>query len=350
MRRLLLALVLVVLAAAGGAIHLRSRLDAPAGRPGATRTVEIPPGRPFAAVARDLEAAGVVRDSWLLAWYARLTGDASRLKAGEYEFPSELSARQVLGRLVRGEVMQHQVTIPEGWNVREIAALLAAERLADGAAFLGKTDDAAFARSLGVPADRLEGYLAPETYRFVRGLPPEAILRAMVEQYRASVPLELVEEAKQQGFTEHQLVTLASIVEKETGRADERPLVAAVFRNRLRRGMRLQSDPTVIYGIPDFDGNIRKQDLLTWTPYNTYRIPGLPLGPIANPGRAAIDATLRPAPVGYLYFVSRNDGTHVFASTLAEHERNVDRFQRRRSHAASPVAAGSRRDATRPVR
>ncbi len=330
-RTVLLAVLLTALVVAGAAVYGFLALSSPAGPVGATRVVDVPPGRPFAAVARDLEAAGVVRDGRLLAWYARLTGAAGRLKAGEYEFPSDASARQVLDRLVRGEVRQHQVTIPEGWTVREIASLLSAERLTEAEAFVARAEDAAFARSLGIPADRLEGYLFPDTYRFVRGLPPDQILRAMVAQYRANVSADLLAEAKAQGFSEHELVTLASIVEKETGRPDERPLVAAVFRNRLKRRMPLQSDPTVIYGIPNFDGNIRKADLLAPTPYNTYRIRGLPPGPIANPGRAALEATVRPAPVPYLYFVSRNDGTHVFAATLAEHERNVDRYQRRRA-------------------
>jgi UPF0755 protein len=344
MRRLLLALAFLVLVAGGAALYADTLLDAPADTPGSARTVEIPPGRPFAAVARDLAAAGVVRQPQLLAWYARLTGDAARLKAGEYEFPSDATPRQVLGRLVRGEVKQYQVTIPEGWTVREVAARLASEGLVDAAAFVARADDARLARALGVPADRLEGYLAPDTYRFVKGLAPEAIVRAMVAQYRANVPPSLLEEARQQGFGEHQLVTLASIVEKETGHPDERPLVAAVFRNRLARRMPLQSDPTVIYGIPNFDGNIRKRDLLSWTPYNTYRIVGLPPGPIANPGRAAIEASVRPARVDYLYFVSRNDGTHAFARTLAEHERNVDRYQRRRA-SASGGSPGSGRAA-----
>ncbi len=330
-RAALLTFLLAAVVMAGAALYGVQALSSPAGPAGATRVIDVPAGRPFAAVARDLEAAGVVRDARLLAWYARLTGATGRLKAGEYEFPSDATARQVLDRLVRGEVRQHQVTIPEGRTVREIASLLAAERLTDPEAFVARAEDAAFARSLGIPADRLEGYLFPDTYRFVRGLAPDQILRAMVAQYRANVPAEILAEAEAQGFSEHDLVTLASIVEKETGQADERPLVAAVFRNRLERRMPLQSDPTVIYGIPNFDGNIRKADLLARTPYNTYRIRGLPPGPIANPGRAALEATVRPAAVPYLYFVSRNDGTHIFAATLAEHERNVDRYQRRRA-------------------
>ncbi len=330
-RAVVFGFLLVAVLVAGGAVYGLRLLSTPAGAPGATHVVEVPPSRPFVAVARDLESAGVVRDARLLAWYARLTGDAARMKAGEYEFPSDATPRQVLDRLVRGEVRQHQITVPEGRTVREIANLLAAEHLTDPAAFVARTEDAALARSLGVPAGRLEGYLFPDTYRFVRGLSPDQILRTMVAQYRANVPADLLAEAKAQGFSEHQLVTLASIVEKETGQADERPLVAAVFRNRLKRGMPLQSDPTVIYGIPGFDGNIRRTDLLRRTPYNTYRIPGLPPGPIANPGRAALEATVRPAAAPYLFFVSRNDGTHVFSTTLAEHERNVDRYQRRRS-------------------
>ncbi len=332
MRRLLAVATLGVLLASGaGAAYVLWFLSTPAGPAGDPRIVDIPAGRPFAAVARDLEAARVVRSGRLFAWYARATGDAARLKAGEYEFPPDLTPRQVLDRLVRGEIRQHRITIPEGYTVREIAELLAAERLADPGEFIALAEDASFARALGVPARRLEGYLAPDTYRFVRDLSADAILKAMVARYRANVTPALIEEAARQGFTEHQLVTLASIVEKETGRPEERPLVAAVFRNRLQRRMRLQSDPTVIYGIEGFDGNVRKADLLNEkNRYNTYRIPALPPGPIANPGLAAIEATLRPERADYLYFVSRNDGTHHFSRTLTEHERAVDRYQRRR--------------------
>lgn len=332
MRRLLAVAALAALLALGaGAAYLLRFLSTPAGPAGQPRIVEVPAGRPFAAVAHDLERAGAVRDGRLLAWYARATGEAARLKAGEYEFPPDFTPRQVLDRLVRGEVRQHRITIPEGHTVREIARLLAAERLADPDELVARAQDASFARALGVPADRLEGYLAPDTYRFVRGLPVDAILKTMVARYRAIVTPALLEEAARQGLTEHQLVTLASIVEKETGRPEERPLVAAVFRNRLRQGIPLQSDPTVIYGIERFDGNIKRADLRRWTLYNTYRFRGLPPGPIASPGLAAIEATLWPAPADYLYFVSRNDGTHHFSRTLAEHERAVDRFQRGRS-------------------
>ncbi|HWP34391.1 MAG TPA: endolytic transglycosylase MltG [Thermodesulfobacteriota bacterium] len=339
MRRLRAAatLLLLVLGAAAGAWVYY--LSTPAGRGGAPRVVEIPPGRPLAAVARDLEAAGVIRHRRLFTLYAWSVGAAGRLKAGEYELAANLTPRQVLGRLLRGEVLQHRITIPEGSSVREIAALLAAAGLADEHAVLAKAEDPQFARALGVPADRLEGYLAPDTYYFARGIPPEAILRAMVARYRAMVTPALLEEAARQGLTEHRLVTLASIVEKETGRPEERPLVAAVFRNRLARGIPLQSDPTVIYGLERFDGNLRRADLLRWSPYNTYRIVGLPPGPIASPGLAAIEATLRPAPVDYLYFVSRNDGTHHFSRTLAEHERAVDRYQRRPARRGAPRAA-----------
>lgn len=358
MRRLLAVAALGVLLALGaGTAYVLRFLSTPAGPAGDLRLVEIPAGRPFAAVARDLEAAGVVRSGRLLAWYARATGDAARLKAGEYEFTPDLTPRQVLDRLVRGEIRQHPITIPEGYTVREIAALLAAERLADPDEVIALARDASFAWSLGVPADHLEGYLAPDTYRFVRGLPVDTILKAMVARYRANVTPALLAEAARQGFTEHQLVTLASIVEKETGRDKERPLVAAVFRNRLKRRMPLQSDPTVIYGIEGFDGNIRKADLRNKrNPYNTYRIPGLPPGPIANPGLAAIEATLQPEHADYLYFVSRNDGTHYFSRTLAEHERAVDHYQRRRvfssgrplGHPVEPSARGPRPQATAP--
>jgi UPF0755 protein len=218
--------------------------------------------------------------------------------------------------------------IPEGWTAAEVAQRLGALGLAEPEAFLAVVHDPASAGTLGVEGKSLEGYLFPETYFLQRGIEAPEIARMLVEQFLAAWrPLE--EEARAQGMTMREVVTLASIVEKETGAATERPLIASVFRNRLRIGMRLDSDPTVIYGIARFDGNLRRVDLENeQNPYNTYRIAGLPPGPIANPGGDALRAVVRPAQSDYLYFVSRNDGSHEFSRSLQEHARAVQRWQR----------------------
>jgi UPF0755 protein len=205
--------------------------------------------------------------------------------------------------------------------------------LADADAFLAAVRDPEAPEHLGVEGPGLEGYLFPETYQFARGLPADEIVATMVREF-LGVWEGLAERAARRGLTMRQTVVLASIVEKETSVPGERPLIAAVFHNRLRRGMRLETDPTVIYGIPAFDGNLKREHLEDGdNAYNTYKIEGLPPGPIASPGAASLRAVLEPAPSDYLFFVSKNDGHHVFSRTFAEHEANVDQYQRRRKGA-----------------
>jgi UPF0755 protein len=242
-----------------------------------------------------------------------------------------MSAREIFAHIASGQVVTHPVVVPEGFTAAQIAERLESAGLADAGSFSALCDDPAFARELAVPAASLEGYLYPETYRFPRSLEPREIARAMVaEFFDAWRPL--APEAERRGMSLHEVVTLASIVEKETGAPEERPLIASVFANRLKRGMRLESDPTTIYGIPDFDGNLRRRDLENEeNPYNTYRIAGLPPGPIANPGIASLRAVVEPAQTQYLYFVSRNDGTHIFSRSYSEHVNAVNRHQRRRT-------------------
>lgn len=290
-------------------------------------TLEIRHGEPFTSIARRLTAAGVVAGDHSLILLARWRGDAGRVQAGTYAFNAPATPGAVLDRLVAGDVVRTSVTIPEGWTLREIAARLDEKGLADRREILQLAADAKFLRSLGIPPPSLEGYLFPETYSLAAGTPPRRILKMMVEEFRQRITPEMRAGARAQGLDLHQLVTLASIVQKEAGSDAEMPLIAAVFRNRLRRHMPLQSDPTVIYGIPDFNGNLTKADLKRKTPYNTYRITGLPPGPIASPGTAALLAVAHPAAVDYLYFVSRGNGSHVFSTTLAEHNRAVRRYQ-----------------------
>jgi peptidoglycan lytic transglycosylase G len=291
---------------------------------------DVEAGDTMGRVAHELEEEGLIRNARVARWFARAENLSSRLKVGEYELSRSQSTPEILEILAEGRVNLHAVVIPEGLRATEIAERLEMAGLADRDEFLAVVMDPAVARAHGIEGSSLEGYLFPDTYRFARGLPAERIVDAMVEEFM-NVYREFEPDVGRQDLSRHELVTLASIVEKETGVPEERPLIAAVFLNRLKRRMRLETDPTVIYGVENFDGNLRKVHLLdTGNPYNTYKISGLPPGPIANAGREALFAVLHPADSPFLYFVSRNDGTHVFSRTYAEHERAVDRFQRRR--------------------
>ena len=244
---------------------------------------------------------------------------------------------EILAKLVAGEVKPHLVPIPPGLHAREVALRLEDAGITEGARFVALAFDLEFTHELGVRAASLEGYLLPESYRFRRDTPADEVLRTMVEHFHAAWNDDDHARLAEFRFSLHELVTLASIVEKETGVAEERARIAAVFDNRLQRRLRLQSDPTVIYGIihetGEFDGNIRRRDLETDTPYNTYTRGGFPPGPIANPSMEAIRAVLEPEDSPYLYFVAKNDGTPFFSSRLKDHNNAVNRYQRRRSPA-----------------
>jgi UPF0755 protein len=291
---------------------------------------EVEPGDSLGRVAHGLEEKGLIRSAKVTRWFAKAEDLSARIKVGEYELSATQSTPEILEVLARGRVRTHVVVIPEGQRASEIADRLAAAGLADRQAFLDVVLDPESAGRLGVEGSTLEGYLYPDTYRFARGLNPEQIVRTMVEEF-LRVYAELDPAVGQAKLSMLELVTLASIVEKETGAAEERPLIAAVFLNRMKLGMRLETDPTVIYGIENFDGNLRRVHLQDDSNvYNTYRIRGLPPGPIASPGREALQAVRAPADTPYLYFVSRNDGTHLFSKTYADHKAAVDKFQRRR--------------------
>jgi UPF0755 protein len=287
-----------------------------------------------------LDAAGLLPSSPLFAptvlvWYARLTGADRDVKSGEYELDASMAPTRILAKLVAGEVMTHAVVLPEGLRVDEVATRLEQAGILLAADFVRTASDGAQARALGIEADGLEGYLYPETYRFPRGARPDEVVSAMLDEFHGRFTPEDLAAIGRSGRSLHEIVTLASIVEKETSVDAERGLVAAVFANRLARGMRLQSDPTVIYGVVrargSFDGNLRKRDLTDDTPWNTYTRAGLPPGPIASTTIESIRAVLEPADVRYLYFVARRDGTHQFSNTLEEHARAVNLYQRRRS-------------------
>jgi UPF0755 protein len=253
-----------------------------------------------------------------------------QLKAGEYRFERAASPLDVVARLMRGDVYLQAVTFPEGLTVREMAALFESQGLGAAKAFSDAAGQADLVRAFDDRARDLEGYLFPDTYRVPRKTTAPDLVKQMVARFTQVFGAEQREAAKASGTTVREIVTLASLVEKETAVPDERPIVAAVYRNRLRIGMGLQCDPTVIYALQRagrFTGNLTRADLAFDSPYNTYRRAGLPPGPIASPGKASLEAALAPADVPYLYFVSRNDGSHAFATTLSEHNRNVQQYQ-----------------------
>ncbi len=335
MRRALLVLFLLLLVIAAGAgvyanviwnqVHEPYR-----GYTTAEQFVEIPSGTPTAAITRSLVDAGIVRDALVFRLALWWTGDSRNLKAGEYRFDEPLSPVDVISRLTRGDVYSRRLTFPEGLTIHEMARLYESRDFGTAKDFLAAAGDASLVADLDLRATDLEGYLFPETYSLPRNTPAARLVALMVDRFRAVFTDEQKREAEAQGLTPREVVTLASLVEKETGAPDERPQVAAVYRNRLRLHMPLQADPTIVYALQKagkYNGNIRRDDLALDSPYNTYKYPGLPQGPIASPGKASLEAVLKPADVRYLYFVSRNDGSHVFATTLDEHNRNVKRFQ-----------------------
>lgn len=302
-------------------------LSTPAEEPGREILVTIPGGSSFVSASRLLVDAGVVRSLKGFVFLGKIKGISNSIQAGELMFDTGMTPNEVLEVLVRGKAVSYHVTIPEGYNIHMVAALLAEKGLGDADRILNLTKDPEFARSLGVPADSLEGFLFPDTYSWPKGLSEKDILGRMVDKYRSVFTDAMRSRAQQMGMSELEVVTLASIIEKETGAPEERQQVSAVFHNRLKKGYRLQTDPTVIYGLNNFNGNLTKKDLRTDHLYNTYTRSGLPVGPIANPGEASLMAALYPAEVSYLYFVAKGDGTHVFSNTLVQHNKAVAIYQ-----------------------
>jgi UPF0755 protein len=293
--------------------------------------INLPQGIGVRTIGRSLAAAGVVRDQTTFRIAVWRLGASRSLKAGEYVFREAATPEEIVARLTRGDVYLRSITFPEGLTLREMAEVFAARGEGEARAFVEAASDVSLIADLDPAAKDLEGYLFPDTYALPRAATASDLVRAMVAQFR-KVHAEVRSAVAPGGTTRplREVVTLASLVEKETAVADERPIVAAVYANRLRIGMPLQCDPTVIYALATagrWNGNLTKANLQEDSRYNTYRYPGLPPGPIANPGRGALAAAHAPADAAYLYFVSRNDGSHVFAGTLAEHNRNVQRFQ-----------------------
>lgn len=294
------------------------------------RFVEIPQGVSPAEIGRRLVDAGIVSDTLTFRAALWWTGESRNLKAGEYRFDGALTPVEVVERIAKGEVYERRITFPEGLTIREMAVVFAKNGFGSAPDFLSAARDASLMTQLDPEAGDLEGYLFPDTYAVPRNVTAGRLVRQMVDRFRKEFTDMLRQASASSGLTVRQIVTLASLIEKETGRGEERPVVAAVYLNRVKLGMPLQADPTVIYALERagrYDGNIRRDDLRIESPYNTYQRAGLPPGPIAAPGRASLDAAVNPAAVDHLYFVSRNDGSHVFSRTLAEHNANVRKFQ-----------------------
>jgi UPF0755 protein len=295
----------------------------------APKIVRIAEGSTFQHVASLLERERLIKSRSAFVLLGKALEADRKIHPGEYEFNAAMLPADILTRLMAGRVVLHTVTVPEGYTVAQIADVLAQQEITNPAEFLRLTKDQAFIKSLGISADSLEGYLYPDTYRFPRPMPAKDVIRTMVDALNQVFTSEWAARANELRLSRHEVLTLASVIEKETGVSEERPQISSVFHNRLKKKIPLQSDPTVIYGLPEFSGNLRKKDLSHPSPYNTYRWAGLPPGPIASPGAESIRAALYPAPSAYLYFVSKNDGTHQFSVTLVDHNKAVEKYQKR---------------------
>ncbi len=300
------------------------------------KVIEIHKGENQNEIAKALAQSQTISNWKDFIWLGRLTRQWRRVKAGEYQISSTMTPIEIFSVLTSGISIVHPVTVREGENIYEIADDLTAKGLATRSHFLFLCQNHEFIQTLGLSESQnppphltsLEGYVFPDTYFFDRSMTDSEIIKQMVKHFFAFWGKKEEDQARQLGLTRHQIITLASIIEKETGAPEERALISSVFHNRLKKGMKLQSDPTTIYGIWDrYQGKIHKSDLATKNPYNTYTIRALPIGPIANPGQDAIHAALFPADSPFLYFVSHNDGTHQFSRSFEEHNRAVQKFQ-----------------------
>jgi len=292
---------------------------------------EVRPGEGFSKINGRLSKKDLISSAKAFHRYNQFLGNLTKFKAGRFLIKSESNMDAVIDTLLNGVSLTDSVTIPEGKNLFEIASILKKNKIIKSASdFIRLAKSKSFAQELGVPGIRLEGYLYPDTYKFTPDSQEKEVIKTMVKSFKRQMKMLSFANAPL-GLNKHDVITLASVVEKETGAAFERPIIAGVFINRLKKKMRLQSDPTTIYGIfENYNGNLRKRHLLEKTPYNTYKIPALPAGPIANPGLASIKAVLNPTQHTYLYFVSQNDGTHIFTKNYRDHRKAVNRFQKNR--------------------
>jgi UPF0755 protein len=304
----------------------------PLGDKSLTRTVDIPSGAGFFGITEILNDAGFVKNRPFFWALAIGKGAARQIKAGEYEFSENMSPAEIINKLIRGERKYYVVLIPEDLSAREIAQRLVSLKLINEKEFMKLVTDHDFILSLGLNEKSLEGYLFPDTYRLDRSMTTASIIRILVNRFKEKITPEITKRAGKMKMTLHQLITLASIIGKESASSTEKPLISAVFHNRMKLRMKLQSDPTTIYGLQENGNDVKTvlaRHLKSDNPYNTYRIKGLPPGPIANPGLDSIMAALYPANNKYLYFVSKNDGTHQFSTDLAGHKRAIQEYRKK---------------------
>lgn len=334
MKKILISAVIFILLSITGIavfyLNLQHYATQPAGPAPEKVLITIPSGQSLKTTTEALFKYRIITSPFKFNMFARLKGYDKQLKAGEYALSATMSPMQIMEKLVKGEVELYKITIPEGFNIYQIADLMAKAGLVQYSSFITAATDAELAHKNGINAETFEGYLFPETYYFPKKVSVDTILSTMVNRFWRVFNSQWRARADQLGFSIHQIVTLASIIEKETGVKSERPLISSVFHNRLKKKMRLESDPTVIYGLKSFDGNLKRSHLERPTPYNTYKISGLPVGPIANPGAESLEAALYPAETKFIYFVSKKNKTHQFSTNLKDHNQAVLKYQLQR--------------------
>ena len=303
----------------------------PASQDSRSITFEVQPGMTLKQATLELFNQRLILSPSAFQAIAYIQDKEKQIMVGEFSLSPSMLPTEIILRLTSGKTILYPLTIPEGYRITEIASLLDTQGLASSEVFILQTQDKDLIKSMDIPTDSLEGYLFPETYYLSKLTPEKKIVQKMVNTFKEKVlKSQLLKSTKESPLSLHEIITLASLIEKETGLDSERKLISSVFHNRLRKNMRLQTDPTVIYAIEKFDGNIRKRDLKIDSPYNTYRYKGLPPGPISSPGIKSIEAAIFPIKSNHLYFVSRQDGSHHFSSTLVEHNQAVKKYQLRK--------------------
>lgn len=304
----------------------RHFLASPYGNGRIVKVFDFSSGYTMKKIAKELKRSRIIGNATLFSLYARFQNADEKVQAGTYRLTDGMPPSEILAKLINGDVYEVRFVVPEGYSIYQIAELLASRKIFPKESFLKQCFNPILLQELGIPAKSVEGFLLPRTYTIKPGTDAATLIKEMVTQFRSTYALKYANQAKSLGLPELEILTLASMIEKEAVVPAERPLIASVFFNRLNKNMPLQSDPTAVYGIRAFAGKISKKDILRETPYNTYSINGLPPGPIGNPGEDSIKAVLTPARTPYLYFVARKDGTHHFSATLEEHNRAVEKY------------------------
>lgn len=295
----------------------------------ASEVIEVLPQQTLSDVAQTLEDQGIIKSALVMNIIGRIQGRDKKIRVGEYKVSKAYNVYEILRIVSSGQAIQRVVTIPEGYNVSQVVDELVKAEISTEEELLRTLRNTSLLKKYGVLSSSFEGYLFPDTYHFPKGINPEDIILVMVQESNKRWKQEYSDRAEELGFDRNEILTLASIIEKESGNTEEQPIISSVFHNRLNEGMMLQSDPTVIYGIKNFDGNLTKRHLQTRTPYNTYVIKGLPPTPIANPGEHAIRAALYPAETAYRFFVGNGEGSHIFSENYRDHVNAVNKYQKR---------------------